>query len=228
MKKLTFHLIGGSLIIAFCLLQSCTEEEVIPESKIIPENVTTRRKEVNVAPKDSSCRISLIGDKDGFGIGLVDGDIWSAATSGINTWPISYQDNDPEFTDIYPANKYGVIEYQHNFCVIDTELISAKFVFTTLGIQDGDNQVYGSDTDILFFIDDEEVTAAFDNVDQFDKYEGEWMSSVATIELAVPQHLLHHLQDGEVLVRWEILQLSSCEGCTDAFAIDYSELILNY
>ena len=228
MKKLTFHLIGGGLIIAFCLLQSCSQEEIIPESTIIPENETTRRKEVNVAPNDSSCRISLIGDKDGCGIGLVDGDVWSPATSGINSWPISFQNNDPDFTDIYPADKYGVINYQHNFCVRGTEILSAKFVFSTLGIQDGDNQVYGSDTDILFFIDDEEVTAAFDNVDQFDKYEGEWMSSVATIELAVPQHLLHHLQDGEVLVRWEILQLSSCEGCTDAFAIDYSELILNY
>ena len=228
MKKLACFLLRGSLIIAFCFLQSCSQEEIIPESKIIPENETTRRQEINIAADDSTLLVSLIGDKDGFGIGLVDGDIWSPATSGVKTWPISYQDNDPEFTDIYPANKYGVINYQHSFNAIETELLSAKFVFTTLGIQDGDNQVYGSDTDILFFIDGEEVEAAFDNVDQFDYYDGKWMSSIGTIELAIPQHLLHHLQDGEVKVRWEVLQLTACEGCLDAFAIDYSELIMIY
>lgn len=213
---------------AFCFLQSCNQEEIIPENKIIPENVTYRRQEVNIAPVDSACRVSLIGDKDGFGIGLVDGDIWSPATSGIKTWPISYQNNDPEFTDIYPADKYGVIEYQHNFCDVDNEIVSARLVFRTLGIQDGDKQVYGRDTDILFFFDGEEIEAAFDNVDQFDKYEGKWMSSVGTIELVVPQHLLHHLQDGEAIVRWEILQLGSCPECYDSFAIDYSELIIDY
>ena len=53
------------------------------------------------------------------------------------------------------------------------------------------------------------------------------MGSVGTIEFAVPQHLLQHLQDGTVKVRWEILQLSTC-GCTDAVAIDYSVLIMDY
>lgn len=227
MKKLAGYLFSGGFIIVFCLMQSCSQEEVIPENKIIPENKTSRRQELNIAPQDSACRVSLIGDKDGFGLGLDDGDIWSPATSGIKTWPISYQNNDAEFTDIYPADKYGVIEYQHNFCVIDTELISARFAFTTLGIEDGDKQVYGSDTDILFFIDGEEVEVAFDNVDQFDNYNGNWMGSVGTIEFVVPQLLLHYLQDGAVKVRWKILQLSTC-GCTDALAIDYSELIMDY
>lgn len=208
MKKSACFLLRGGLIIAFCFLQSCIQEDVIPEDQ-------------------TTIITSLVGDKDGFGIGLVDRDVWSPATSGINSWPISYQDNDPEFTDIYPADKSGVINYQHNYEAIGSELISAKFVFITLGIQDGDSQVYGSDTDILFFIDGEEVAAAFDNVDQFDNYDGKWMGSVGTIELIVPQHLLPYLQDGEVVIAWEILQLSTC-GCHDSFAIDYSELIMVY
>ncbi|RLD20771.1 MAG: hypothetical protein DRI71_09960, partial [Bacteroidetes bacterium] len=137
------------------LLQSCDLEFIAP-SGTDPLDMGLCPPYVNC--KDTLKLSSLLGDKDGIGIGLVEGAVWSPTTSGINTWPIDYrEDDDPEFTDIYPTGLDGIIEYTHSYDIQTDSILFGKFIFTTLGIQDGDKQVYQSDTDILFFIDGFEI-----------------------------------------------------------------------
>jgi hypothetical protein len=195
-------------LIALYLLTICCEEEKI------------------FAPNSIS---DLLGDKDGFGIGLKDGDAWTPGPPGTQL-PIDYRKNDPHFTDIYPADlgmgfpSDRTFSYIHEFDLAGREITSAKFIFTTLGIQDGDSQVFGSDTGIKLFVDGIEIPGALDHVDQFDKVEGIWSSLVGTIEVEIPANIWPSFTDGLIEVKWKILQMNPNSQSYDAFAIDYSEL----
>jgi hypothetical protein len=94
----------------------------------------------------------------------------------------------------------------------------------TAGIQDGDRQVSGSDTDIKLYLDNIEVPQAFDDVDQFDCKNGHWSDFVSSIEIEIPASVVQVFLDGRVEVRLVTLQMNkNCES-VDAFAIDYCEL----
>jgi hypothetical protein len=164
----------------------------------------------------------LVGDQDGFGMDLVVGD--KRPTS-----PDPYFDNreggDPSFTDVMPASVD--FTYTHAFPVpAGMTVSSATLRWLTLGIQDGDSEVTGSDTDIRLYLDGAEVAGAFDEVDQFELIEGEWVEIVGLVEIPLTGLILDEFLDGEVDVRIEITQLGSTGP--DAIAIDYSELVVEY
>lgn len=178
---------------------------------------------------EQACTTALLGDKDGFGQGFKDG--YSLYLPGGTSLPLTWQNNDPLFTDIYPADiaPNGNTTHQIQFTMDYTPpsaIGSARIRLNTLGIQDGDEQVCGSDTDIKLFIDGQEIPHAFDAVDQFDNMDGRWSDFAGQVEIAVPGNLLHLLKDGKVELRWEILQKVPGMQSYDAFAIDYIELWL--
>lgn len=190
--------------------------------------VTSCQEQEQPAPVDT-CLTILLGDKDGFGIGLSEEDTWVLPAG--TPLPIDYRDaGDPRFTDTYPADM-GTSEqpshevlFTYTFAKPSKGIISAKLKLMTLGMQDDDSQVTGSDTDIGLYLDDIEVYGAFDHIDQFDLINGSWSELASDFEVEIPPGLLPVLIDGKVNVRIEILQLNPNMQSYDAFAIDYCEL----
>lgn len=211
--------------IFMALLVSCTGPLVDP-------NQENQSKPLTSTPgNDQPCSVFLLGDKDGFGMGLADGG--SLSLKAGTTLPIDHRTTpDPNFTDIYSAEMGGSssspyqVLYTMEFTKPSQAIASAKFMLNTLGIQDGDNQVFGVDTDIRVYIDDQEIPNALDHVDQFDLVNGSWADLASTIELEIPSNLLYVLNDGKVLVRWDMLQLNPNSQSHEGFAIDYCELEL--
>jgi Excalibur calcium-binding domain len=167
--------------------------------------------------------VSVVGDRDGFGYGLTDGQYQNGGFFDYR------QLGDPDFTDVYPAPatyspRLAVYSYEHQFDVPDgMNSAAAYFDWLTLGIQDGDMQVAGGDTDIRLLLDGVEVPAAFDTVDQFD-FLGEIAGSVS---IDVPPALFPQFADGRVVVTLETHALGSYDGL-DAYATDFSQLTLDY
>lgn len=179
------------------------------------------------ATQQSGCTITLLGDKDGFGRDFKQGD--PLYLPGGTSLPLDWRKNDPPFTDVYPADigsdgyTTHVVQFTMKFPV-PTNIERATFHFNTLGIQDGDTQVYNSGTDIKLFIDGQEVKQAFDNIDQFDMFNGQWADFASSFDINIPAHLLYLLTDGQINIRWEIAQTVAGSPSSDAFAIDYCEL----
>lgn len=206
-------------ILILAVLVGCSEPRINmkPEHDPVP------------TPATASCTQVLLGDKDGFGMNMKQGDALSLKAG--TSLPIDHRSStDPNFTDIYSAEMGGSssvpyqILYTMSFEKPARPVASARFRLSTLGIQDGDNQVYGVDTDIRVYIDNQEIPHALDAVDQFDMINGEWADFVSTIELEIPANLLYVLNDGKVSVRWEMFQLNPNSQSHEAFAIDYCEL----
>ena len=174
---------------------------------------------VSPAAADSHTVSSLLGDKDGFGFGLKEGDRRPVPFSFDNREP-----DDPFFTDVEPiASSFS---YTHTFVLGDRTIAAAELRMLTAGIQDGDTQVVGSDTDVRLFLDNVEVPNAFDDVDQFDFFSGVGFAEiVGSVTIEIPENLLTLLSDGEIVVRVQVLQLGTAPS-TDAFAMDFSELII--
>jgi hypothetical protein len=166
-------------------------------------------------------RSNLLGDKDGFGLGLKEGDIRVGFFD-------EREARDPFFTDVVPVPTEGDFpsinfSYTHSGVVPGS---SAELRMLTYGIQDGDSQVTGSNTDIRLFLDGEEIPGAFDDVDQFDRFpEVGWAGIVGLVTIEIPPNLINLFSDGEVEVKFEVNQLGTGSSI-DAFAIDYSELIM--
>lgn len=178
---------------------------------------------------EPACVTVLLGDKDGFGQGFKDGH--ALYIPGGTSLPLDWRSNDPSFTDVYPADigTNGYTTHRIQFTMEFTppsQIGTARIRLNTLGIQDGDAQVCGSDTDIKLFIDGQEIPNAFDAVDQFDAIDGRWSDVAGHIEITVPPTLLHLFKDGKIDVRWELLQTVPGMPSYDAFAIDYCELYL--
>jgi hypothetical protein len=185
--------------------------------------------EQEITPWEASCMTFLLGDKDGFGFGLSEGEPW--VLPGGTALPIDYRSSgDPVFTDIYPADMAESeipshqIVFTVNFTKPSLSIASATLRFSTAGIQDGDAQVVGSDTDVTLYVDDHEIPNAFDQLDQFDFMNGNWADFASTHELEIPNSLLPVFRDGKVVVRMEILNLNPDSQSFDGFAIDYCEL----
>ncbi|MCH8331346.1 MAG: DUF4382 domain-containing protein [Bacteroidetes bacterium] len=174
---------------------------------------------------DPKSPTSILGDKDGFGLGLKEGDIRPVSLGFFDNREI----DDPLFTDVEPVPTVGTFpslsfSYTHTFAVPPEGIIRANLRMLTTGIQDGDTQVFGSDTDLRLFLDGVEVPGAFDDVDQFDFFAGVGFAEiVGLVSIEIPGGLLPLLSDGEVVVRIEINQLGTAPSF-DAFAIDFSEL----
>lgn len=185
--------------------------------------------EQEITPWETTCNTFLLGDKDGFGVGLSEGEPWFLP--GGTALPIDHRSSeDPAFTDIYPADMAESempshqIKFTINFTNPTSSIASATLRFSTAGIQDGDAQVVGSDTDVKLYVDDHEIPNAFDQLDQFDFMDGNWADFASTHELEIPNNLLSSFRDGKVVVRMEILNLNPDSQSFDGFAIDYCEL----
>jgi PASTA domain len=170
--------------------------------------------------------ISFLGDRDGFGYGLSEGSTGPRSVIFDNR-----ESDDPFFTDVWPVPatitpRLAVFSYKHEFGVPERmSLVGAKLSWFTLGIQDGDRQVFGGDTDLRLFLDGTEVPGAFDTVDQFDLFPAGWSDSAGSVTINVPPGLLPLLADGSVDLRLDTHALGSHDGL-DGFAIDFSELTL--
>lgn len=170
---------------------------------------------------------SLLGDKDGFGFGMQEGDIRPASIFD------NREPDDPFFTDTWSVPTEGFypsvhFSYTQSFSPPLDTVISAELSMFTLGISDGDSQVVGSDTDIQLFLDDVELPGAFDDVDQFDFYtDVGWAEEAGLITIEIPEEIFAHFADGELVVKFEIHQLGTAPS-VDGFSIDYSEVIFHY
>ncbi len=175
------------------------------------------------------CTTTLVGDKDGFGKGFKDG--YALFLPGGTSLPLDWRNNDPSVMDVYPAdidanqNTTHVVRFSMSFTP-PTGIQSATLHLNTLGIQDGDTQVGGSNTDIKLFIDGEEAPQAFDTIDQFDFIDGKWSDFVSSFDINIPASMLHLLNDGAIELRWVIIQTVPGMQSHDGFAIDYCELTL--
>jgi hypothetical protein len=157
----------------------------------------------------------MVGDADGFGLGIEEGEVHNGHFD-------ARESSDPSFTDRMPAGLD--FTWWHSFALPPAaQVTDAELVLFTLGVQDGDSQVVGSDTDVRLFIDGAEVAGAFDDVDQFDWIDGQWSSFAGRVVIPIPEALLASLADGMASVRIEILQLGTAPS-TDAIAIDYAML----
>lgn len=74
----------------------------------------------------------------------------------------------------------------------------------TLGVQDGDNDVGGSDTDIFLFIDGIEIPNAFDSVDQFTNNGSNWVEIAGLVTISIPNTMFNLLSDGNAEVNIKI------------------------
>jgi len=155
------------------------------------------------------------GDRDGFGLGLVEGDTWKGFFD-------EREGGDPAFTDHMPAGQDFTWSLGYPVPT-GAQVTGGELVLFTLGVQDGDSQVVGSDTDIRLYVDGVEVAGAFDTVDQFDWIGGQWTSIAGKVVIPIPEAVLPTLADGSASVRIEILQLGTAPS-TDAIAIDYALL----
>lgn len=165
------------------------------------------------------------GDKDGFGLGLGAGDVRPVS----EPWFDEREFEDPEFTDVMPVPftdpSEQVFTYVHTFEPPQGPF-DATLRILSLGIQDGDDQVEDSDTDIRLYLDGLEVPGAFDDVDQFDSVpDVGWAETVGYVELPIPTEVSHVLLDGYVELTYEVIQLGAHPGL-DVFAIDFSELVM--
>jgi hypothetical protein len=171
---------------------------------------------------------SLIGDRDGFGLGFVEGTQRPTGTWG--NFDMRGPD-DPTFTDVLPVPAVSVADgstfsYTHMYIPVPLGAITAaRLVLFTLGIQDGDTQVANTNTDIRLFIDGSEVTGAFDTIDQFGHNGVGWAEYAQIVEVEIPQMAFSLLSDGLAEIRFESYSLIP-GGQLEAFAIDYSELII--
>jgi len=169
--------------------------------------------------------VNVEGDKDGFGLGMEEGDVRPAGSSIFDEREIG----DPNFTDVWPIPWTDPTDfsftYTHTFDPPEGSFI-AKLKIFSLGIQDGDSQVSTSDTDIKLYADGIEVPDAFDSVDQFFWADGiGWVEVAGYVEMEIPPEIAHVLSDGSVELTYEVLQLGSHVG-TDGFAIDFSEIVI--
>ena len=172
----------------------------------------------------------LLGDKDGFGMGLRAGDL-----RPVGLTPFSFDNreaDDPLFTDVWPVPTVGTFpsgsfSYSHTWSPSGGKPIaSAKLRMLTSGIQDGDRQVVGSDTDLRLFIDNVEVPKAFDDVDQFDFFPGIGFAEiVGPVHIEIPENLFPLLADGQAEIRIESHQLGTAPSM-EGFAIDYSKFFV--
>ena len=220
MKTSQLNILAGAIL----LFISCTDPnrdilEKAPGGPALKTTVVT----------EPPCLTVLLGDKDGFGKGFTDG--YALYIPGGTSLPLNWRNNDPSFTDVYPADisPNGSTTHQIQFTMEFTPpspLGSARIYLNTLGIQDGDTQVCGSDTDIKLFLDGKEIPKAFDAVDQFDFIDGRWSDFAGHIQIFIPGDLLYLLHDGKADFRLEIRQLVPGMQSYDAFAIDYVELSL--
>jgi hypothetical protein len=212
-----FHL--ALLIVLFSLLQACEKHSPQPgtiDFSALYAGLANFDAHLGYAPESST---SSIGDFDGCGIGLDQGEMW--LTNSIEALAFDYRDYDPGFTDVFPAAIDGVINYVHFFeAPLDT-VTNANFTFWTLGIEDSSLQ----EVDIKLYIDGDEIVGAFDNINQVTNYNDRWIQTYDGYKIDIPFSLLHHLQDGEVEVRWEVVQLGT-DQITDDFAIDTSSLLV--
>jgi hypothetical protein len=155
------------------------------------------------------------GDRDGFGLDLAEGDTWQGFFD-------EREGGDPFFTDRMPTD----LDFSWSLgypLPAGAQVSGAELVLFTLGVQDGDSQVVGSDTDIRLYVDGIEVAGAFDTVDQFDWIGAQWVSIAGKVVIPIPEAALPSLADGSATVRIEILQLGTAPS-TDAIAIDYALL----
>lgn len=192
-----------------------TNEDVIaPRSWSEPVKIHGAGK----LPSGSFVTGRTTGDRDGFGLGLVEGDTWQGSFD-------ERESGDPAFTDRMPADLDFTWTLGYPI-LAGAQVTGAELVLFTLGVQDGDSQVVGSDTDIRLYVDGIEVAGAFDAVDQFDWIGGQWTSIAGKVLIPMPEAVLPSLADGSASVRIEILQLGTAPS-TDAIAIDYSLLQLS-
>ena len=215
MKSKNNILKSASTIVMALLLASCWDGEIeFSESQA------------------AKCTLVTFGDKDGFGIGLREGEVYPGLGAG-EALPIDHRRaNDPVITDIYPADLAEVpalsISYTIKFKPSYQSIQRATLKLFTAGIQDGDTDVYKSDTDIKLFIDGVELRQVFDWTDQFAPINGQWSDYASYVELPIPSYLWPKLTDGEIEILWEILQLNAESSSHDAFAIDYCDMEICY
>jgi hypothetical protein len=185
---------------------------------------------IGVVPSGTAPRttvVSLLGDRDGLGFGLAEGNTRSGGLFD------NRGSGDPFFTDVYPvpgtySPRLTVFSYEHQFVVPGGKnLLSASLNLFTLGIQDGDSQVFGGDTDIRVLLDGVPVPGALDAVDQFDSSPTGFVEIAGSVAINVPPALFRLFADGTVVVTFETHALGSHDGL-DAYAIDFSQLTLRY
>lgn len=216
--KILNQLSAAAWMVAFLL--ACQD----PNRAIIEKAPGLVHVPVKPAP---TCITALYGDVDGFGKGFGEG--YSLSLAGGTSLPLDWRKQDPAFTDIYPADiePSGKCSHKIYFTltfVPPSSVASATLHLTTLGIQDGDNQVYGSDTDIRLWIDGVELPGAFDAIDQFDLANGSWADFVSSFDITIPKDMLKLFHDGTVELQWEMVQTIPGSSSYDAFAIDYCQL----
>lgn len=163
---------------------------------------------------------SLIGDRDQFGINLREGGRRVASLGGFD----AREPTDPHFTDVL-GQGVSTFTYRHTYSVAGRgDIRSAQLTLMALGVQDGDTNVTGSNTDIRLYLDGVEIPRAFDKVDQFSLKDSAWGQSAGQITITLPDSVLSELADGEVEVRIDNAQHGT--GGLDSYAIDFSELLL--
>ena len=168
-----------------------------------------------------------LGDIDGFGIDLLPGELWNP-DSLMTSQPIDFRDeNDPYFTDIYPATENGIIEYIHSFEIKGTgNIIALSLGLRTIGIQDGEHIDSLGNVDIKLFLDDIEIVNAFEGEFQFELVDNQWIHKVSDVSFSpYNSQFKNLLVDGELIVRIEIVPSSLSNELID-FAIDYSILYI--
>ena len=172
--------------------------------------------------------VSMVGDKDGFGLGLVCGD----PTEDMNLFTPGPED--PLGTDQamvlaweacpHPNVPLGIcpavaLVHQYESIPVD-KIVSATLELCTADI---DNVMYPYDERL--FLDGIEVAGAFDDVDQYvSGLAGK--SGLVTFELA--PSLFHVLADGRVEVLIDEDRTAAHWSHANGIGIDYSELTIVY
>jgi hypothetical protein len=176
----------------------------------------------SVEPTAGQTAEHVVGDSDGFGLGMAEGGVRSVGNPVFD----NREPDDPGFTDHWPAGTE--IEYEHSVTVPEQGVATAAYLeLFTLGIQDGDSQVLGSNTDIELFVDGIVVPAAFDDIDQFISQSDGFFEIAGTVRIDLPSSVLAELNDGHAVIRIVTNQLGSAPSY-DAFSIDYSRMHVEY
>jgi len=164
---------------------------------------------------------SMLGDNDGFGLGLLEGDTRAPSLGNFDT----RAPGDPLFTDHAPVVD---VSYTQFLGAGFSSINSAEIQFFSLGIQDGDSQVFQSDIDLRLFLDGVELLGAFDIVDQFDFLGGAFVEIAGLVTITIPNTMFGLLLDGSVDVQIENLQLNpNAVSSGDSFALDFSRFNLD-